>query len=378
MTSIPRRNLTEKIHVTLRLDDYSARSNTAFEDALIEIAQRNQFSILFGVIPFVCDGYVRDISQQHEIPLDYKKAQILKEAIASNAIEVALHGYRHQTVTPKGRGKPTEFSGVDSAIQHTLIERGKAYLEDQLGLPIQIFVPPWNSYDANTLLALEALEFDCLASGTNFGTVRQGERLRYIPATCTLSELDHALENVRRDGRSHVISIMMHEYDFVEVNQKRGIISIPEFEARMVELIRQPDVQLTTYEHILQTDNVDATRYWSNAQAWIHRSLMPFPIANYFSGVYWEQTAAWRNLFLTQLVMGGYYVFLLFVAGLSVFYLDQQTHLSQTIGLFAFRSAFLLLFAAMSLLIFLRGGLKNYRRASVVALTAGLVVGVFA
>ncbi|MCH7558351.1 MAG: DUF2334 domain-containing protein [Planctomycetes bacterium] len=130
----------KQIIVVFRFDDYSSRSSTDMEVKLIAAFQKHNISCTFGVIPYVHVGDSHDASPQDVVPLTPTKANILNNAIKTGTLEVALHGYSHQT--NHKRGGYTEFSGLAYDSQLERITKGKNLLEEMLDTQITIFIPP--------------------------------------------------------------------------------------------------------------------------------------------------------------------------------------------------------------------------------------------
>ena len=116
----------KKINLVFRLDDYSTRSSTDMELRIIDVFRKNKISITFGVIPFIISGDEHDPSPQDIIPLTSTKGDILKTGIKDGILEIALHGYSHQTINTE---KYTEFSGIEYESQVKKIYKGKEFLE---------------------------------------------------------------------------------------------------------------------------------------------------------------------------------------------------------------------------------------------------------
>ncbi len=178
----------KQITVVFRFDDYSSLSSTEFEVKLINTFREYNTVCTFGVIPYVCAGDIHDTRPQDVVPLTLKKAAILKNAIKEEILEVALHGYSHQTIRSKTNGKHTEFSGLDFDSQVAKIAKGKDYVEEILDIRIATFIPPWNVYDANTIRAIEKLGFKCFSAGVSV-KAPESSILKFAPATCDLFEL---------------------------------------------------------------------------------------------------------------------------------------------------------------------------------------------
>jgi len=119
----------KQITVVFRFDDYSSRSSTDIEIKLIDTFQKYNACCTFGVIPYVCAGNIHDTRPQHIVPLTSVKADILINAIKVGVLEVALHGYSHQTIRESMYYGSTEFSGLDYNAQVNKIAKGKKCLE---------------------------------------------------------------------------------------------------------------------------------------------------------------------------------------------------------------------------------------------------------
>ena len=107
----------EKITVVFRFDDFSAISDTELEGLVIDAFKRQNlgFTIGFtiGVIPYVKSEDYLDTKPQESMSLPLAKIKMAKQAIKTRTIDVALHGYSHQTLNEKKWGWHTEFKGLD-------------------------------------------------------------------------------------------------------------------------------------------------------------------------------------------------------------------------------------------------------------------------
>jgi len=230
----------KKINVVFRYDDYSARSRTDIELKILDAFRKSKASITFGVIPFVVAGNVHDPLPQKLLPLTPAKCNILKDAFADGTLDIALHGYSHQTTNPQ---KMTEFSGVDYTNQLERLTKGKQFLETFIGAPVNTFIPPWNSYDSNTLHALEELGFRTV-SGDRFGAGKDSS-LNFLPCTCNLNQLRSALRVARSSYDTNpVIVVCFHQFSFRELDNNRGSVDYKEFCDLLSWLCSQKDVRL--------------------------------------------------------------------------------------------------------------------------------------
>ena len=153
----------KSIVVVLRYDDYSSRpERREFDRALVRTLSQLDVPCTFGVIPYACAGDERDPNKQPLIPLKAAEVEILQDLVGAEQIEVAQHGYSHQTITAGGR--PSEFVGMSMADQLQTIRRGKRHLESLLQREVTTFIPPWNSYDSDTVEALSHCGFRTLSA----------------------------------------------------------------------------------------------------------------------------------------------------------------------------------------------------------------------
>jgi predicted deacetylase/branched-subunit amino acid transport protein AzlD len=263
----------KQVNVVFRFDDYSALSSTEIELKIIEAFRKKKAAITFGVIPFVCAGSVYDPSPQEVVPLSALKGDILKTAVEDGTVDIALHGYSHQVINAQTM---SEFSGVDYKIQVEKLAKGRKLLEEMIGVPVNIFVPPWNGYDLNTLRALEALHFSTISASLQ-GKVTKNSRLNYLPATCDLSQLRDALRAAQSSADTQpVIVVLFHAYDFREVDEKQGTITYQEFSALLDGLQSRGNVRLLSISQATKVlDDLSVNRFRLNNSFRAALNLLP-------------------------------------------------------------------------------------------------------
>ena len=239
----------DKILLIFRYDDCSSRSNTELERKLIHAFKAHKMSCTFGVIPYICVDDVADPLPQELSALTVEKAEMLREACREGIIEVAQHGYSHQTIR-KVDFDYTEFSGADFCTQYKKIFKGKRFLEEILNLKIYTFIPPWNSYDIITLKVIQNLGFKSLAAGPR-GVVRKSITINYLPETCSINELRSSIESASRiKGYGIIITVLLHDYDFFDAENNRRKIRYEEF-VRLLDWVEsQNDICVTTVNNV--------------------------------------------------------------------------------------------------------------------------------
>ena len=126
-------------------------------------------------------------------------------------------------------------------------------LEGMIEAPVSTFVPPWNRYDENTLRALEALGFSTLSADNKRRAVTKAYKLNFLPYSCSISKLRDAVKASRTSSDPQsVIVVLFHEYDFNEIDQKRGRITYQEFYELLNWLKSQKDVRLLSISQATQ------------------------------------------------------------------------------------------------------------------------------
>lgn len=260
------------INLALRFDDPSKTSNHQLESDIIRLLEKHQFPATFAVIPYKHnqDGTDSALAKQDI-------AHLINARI-KNIIEVALHGYSH---TNNGYlAKNSEFSGLSLKKQSQLIKMGRQLLDDIFDQPVTGFVPPWNSYDENTVLALKNLNFHYLSATWN--RVGLNQSINLLPHTCNLAQLKIAVEEacILKHSPSILIAVL-HHYNFKEHSDNKGIIDLNGFSALLDWINNQPFIRTVTLNgisemyspHELQKP-IEFHEQFKNSH-WRIRKLMP-------------------------------------------------------------------------------------------------------
>lgn len=168
----------------------------------------------------------------------------LVDAVDRGTAEIALHGFSHEQRGRTSDGKPSEFAGLASDDQHELISKGLFRLKEVFGDIISGFVPPWNSFDAGTLEAVEKLGFRYLSAGWKV-PIRHPNGIAILPRTCNVASLRAAVEEARKVRfLSPLIIAVMHHYDFSEGGGDQAAMSLPALDKLLSWLTRQSDVTI--------------------------------------------------------------------------------------------------------------------------------------
>jgi peptidoglycan/xylan/chitin deacetylase (PgdA/CDA1 family) len=221
---------------------------------VIEALRKHGMRCTFGVIPFACARDCHSNDPQELVPLS-KKASALAYAVEEGVLEVAQHGYSHQTVRSKLAGAQrgcTEFYGVDYDSQLEKLSKGQTHLEETLGTKVSTFIPPWNSYDCNTLRALESLGFRCISAG--YDGADESTSLKFLPYTAVISHLRNAVRAARNLSDTEcIIVVQMHAFDFAEIDTKRSQTTYGGFEEILSWLAAQTDVEVRSISQVVDS-----------------------------------------------------------------------------------------------------------------------------
>jgi len=286
----------KEIMVVFRYDDYSTGSSTEMEWKIIEAFREKNASLTFAVIPYVFSGDVESPSPGDVKALSQIKCNILRNAFRTGVVDIALHGYSHQTIQANIR---TEFAGQGFLRQVEKIYKGKKFLEEMTGVPVTCFVPPWNRYDLNTLRALEKLQFSSISANLSGDAIRTSS-LKYLPATCNLLNLRNAVESARSCPELvSVIVVLFHQYEFLEIDKKRGIITYYEFCNLLSWLRSQRDVRMTSIRQATTLINdLSGDRFLVNKRIFSLIDLLPKSILRRGENIYYASNKFLKVLWL--------------------------------------------------------------------------------
>ncbi|MFP5221218.1 MAG: DUF2334 domain-containing protein [Acidobacteriota bacterium] len=354
----------ERIKVVLRYDDYSALSDFAIEEAILDVLRRHGLRAVFGVIPFAVP--VGSCNAQEEAPLEGKKANALRSSVQEGLVEAALHGCQHQYL-PRFNylNGYTEFEGLPVAEQSELIARGNAELERITGSKARCFIPPFNSYDEGTIEALRQNGIKCLSAAV-FDPVPGQAELLLVPHTCSLPQLREAVELARQgSSAAPIVVALFHSFDFVESGQKHSCISMKEFDALITWLARQDDVDVVTVSRMMDSgDDLGIARYQANRRLrrmGIHPLVPPSEYTRR-TRVYYPEQLEGRSLVVGAFLVAMFTYFACAAAGLfSSFAVTSIFGISKGIVTLIFGLGVGIWFS----LLFLRGGVVYSRAAQV-------------
>ena len=166
------------IYCLLRNDDPCALSDPARERKILEIFEKHGVPQVWAVIPRTTeDPQNSSLNKYHWLEENTEMVSLIREYQVKGLVEVAQHGLTHQADTfseewatasakkkhkdlamfPRIRGLHgfSEFKALSADEKRSKVISGKEYLEKLLNTRIEAFVFPWNSFDRESLKAVE-------------------------------------------------------------------------------------------------------------------------------------------------------------------------------------------------------------------------------
>ena len=248
------------IRIALRFDDPSATSDKALEERILDAARAAGIPLTVAVIPYRrIDGEL--------CPLSRPRSAHLAAAQSEGLIEIAQHGYCHESDRGKDVTPPSEFMEVEAGLQGFRISAGRSLLNEVFGRAPEGFVPPWNTFDATTTLLLKQSGFSYLSAGWDL-SVDCSTELSYLPRTCQVMGMVGIVESLRpyASFMPAVIGVI-HHYDFVESGNPKAVTDMAGFTAHLLKLARMPYGQPITLAQ-LACDPVGASHARHKQNAW--------------------------------------------------------------------------------------------------------------
>ncbi|MEZ0123236.1 MAG: DUF2334 domain-containing protein [Candidatus Reddybacter sp.] len=231
------------INIALRFDDPSISSNHELEKAVIAICAKYGVKINLAVIPY-------KLVDQTIKPLTALAARHLIEAEDKGWIEISQHGHSHQNCAPADKG-PSEFKHRSFEEQIDLLNAGKGLLNDIFKKKNRGLVPPWNSFDKNTLLAAKQLDFNFISGGWELPLDYREPETKILPRTGQASSLIMDANKYRDYAMlSPIIIAVLHHYDFIESNEKNSKFDLIQFEEIIKTITSTKYVRVTSLDSI--------------------------------------------------------------------------------------------------------------------------------
>ena len=270
------------LKLLLRYDDFSGSSDYAVEEALFAAAEQAGGGVLVGVIPFQGKNCWDLFQRNSSLPtnLGQRKREQLRDYHAKGVVEVAAHGCSHKSVWDNGLN--SEFVGVKPIYQTRLLKFVRRSLEGHLGLPVTTFVPPFNTYDDNTLVAMEEAGFELLSAGV-LGNPIDDSTIKILPGGLYPANIrafvTAALDRGVDDG---LMTVTIHPYDIRETGRtlpgfrkSNSQVGLRQLVEDILWVGRQPGIELVSVAGLLASNpDLSAARQAANLR--LKRSVIAY------------------------------------------------------------------------------------------------------
>lgn len=264
--------MTNSIYILFRNDDPGPLSNVTKERRVAELFERYGIPQVWAVIPNnVEDPHVWHKGGYHLLEENLPMVSLIKEYVQKGLVEVAQHGYTHQTsqFRPSTKDELTEnnfyqgidrkwtayqpshaegyseFNGLNSDIQQEKIAKGREYLEKILGMKFQSFIFPWNSYSRDCLKILKK-------QGFKFVPCEDDETI--LPGLCLIGacnwdwEIDEFRELIAKMETHDKPVLTQFAYHSWEISEEM----MQKFESLFRELTAKKNIHFILPHQILQ------------------------------------------------------------------------------------------------------------------------------
>jgi len=246
---------SSEIIIIFRNDDPSALSDIEHERKILDLFENYNIPQTIGVIPYVAKDYWSASKTKYASLSDNKEmVKLLKTYKQKGLIEIALHGYQHQTnnyysypsKTSSYYNGLSEFSKISYSDQLEKITKGKDILEGCFNEPIDIFIPPFNTYDINTLRALEAKKFKIISASLLREEIYPTGNIVNISATTNIHQLPQVIKCaqsfVKKNNSSVIIVCLYHSSEI-------GLNELEILKADL-ELIKKLEIKTATLKQL--------------------------------------------------------------------------------------------------------------------------------
>lgn len=203
--------LPEKTIIAFRNDDISAFSDPEHEARFMKLFEEYGFPQTYGIVPMMAKSYMNPYDTEvQSVEANKEILEMLKKWKQEKKIEFALHGYTHRSYRSKREGY-SEFEGLAYSTQLEMIQKGKMLLEEVLDTKINLFVPPFDRYDLNTILAVQSSGITILSGANYYNPIHSVvEAIKFPNVNIGIKEL-HAIANAPFD-KGRILVILYHSW----------------------------------------------------------------------------------------------------------------------------------------------------------------------
>lgn len=235
------------------------------QDSMVELFVKHQIPLCIGIIPFEATHRTQSRLFRSESPAGDSEQHQIKNLIQSGAIEMMMHGFAHTDNNIGGKSKSkygkSEFAGDNYESQYQRLKSGKGYLDSLFEKDVEVFSPPWNTYDKNTLRALKNLGFKTISS--DIAGKSYGISLNYLPFSTEdfgIFEKDK-IKNLASYSNADIVVVMFHSYSI----GKAGMPNLNYLDS-LLSRLKSEDFVFHTYSSYLNKHKAGYFRLYQNSR----------------------------------------------------------------------------------------------------------------
>jgi len=231
-----------------RYDDYCGSPTKPFDidREIINLFVSRGIPMVIGVVPLIAkDVYNYKNTEYYSLRDDEKRIKLLNYAL-ENKFQISLHGLTHQRTRDFIR---SEFKSLPYNVQYDKIHQGIEILTETFpDNKVEVFIPPWNSFDDMTVKSAHSLGIEVISCGWNYiKGINNG--LNFAPAFISIIEFVkfircYSLEALNKICGNSNIVILMHEYEF-SYNGGKNTVSLKEF-GKILDNVQIYGTKITT------------------------------------------------------------------------------------------------------------------------------------
>ena len=251
----------EASHVfVFRYDDYHGIADLTVQEAVISLFRDKGIPLTVSVIPARLNNNTEAVN-------------LLVSSLGPR-FEVALHGWDHyDRVDGAVPAEATEFAGLPVAEQYARITKGISVLQGHLGVAPTTFVPPFNTYDSDTVEALQKAGIRCLSADIRPRKVEHGDII-CVPQTGLLQDIANV-----KDLDSGLYVVVFHEHDFVEAGGHHASLTLEDLDSLLTRLSAEPGTDFSTIASLVAEGGHD----FSVTRLQAAQALAAYPRTRLFS-----------------------------------------------------------------------------------------------
>lgn len=263
------------IPIAFRFDDPSPVSDRVLETEILRCFERHRAPLTVAVIPF------QRVSGEL-VALGSEQVSHIARLLRTGLVEVALHGYVHDECSRTPHGDPSEFWGVPLPQQLHLLGVGRDRLAAVFDSSPKGFVPPWNTFDENTIRAARAVGFDYISAARHLPRVADADAV-LVPISCNVSHVKRAVAEAERFAPLRpVIVAVLHHYDFKESGSQNFRMDLHLLDRMLEWLTTHPGLSVSTVSHL--AGQIPPAGWRRGATRWRIRNMMHWRIQQRIPG----------------------------------------------------------------------------------------------